>query len=309
MDDLSSDLTQKDLQALDLLQDSCALRRTTVPLPAGQEVKPRNRTRPRIQAAVSKPVLHVCDAPQVGDLCLQDLDVSECLSLNLILSLQAEVGLTRIHRVQPGELSLQLGSGLFAALKEGLKIRRAQQLAALLVLQMLDLIPPTDHIPQGVRPTSGPKAQTYEDCTSEELAPDPGRPVPLGDPPLSGFDLPLFAVSAPHQIFGHPDDITEAAAPAGQFGQEVLEESSARLIWPVGGRVRATLQRTARPPVPLTSYLAWTTSRSPASLLKVFRMFSLSSIQDSNSWQLLSRRWRRSVSSRVFILIFIIYFF
>lgn len=155
VDDLSSDLTQKDLQALNLLQDSCALRRTAVPLPAGQEVKPRNRTRSRIPAEVSKPVLHVRDAPQVGDLCLQDLDVSECLSLDLILSLQAEVGLTRIHRVQPGELSLQLGSGLFAALKEGLKIRRAQQLAALLVLQMLDLIPPTDHIPQGVRPTSG----------------------------------------------------------------------------------------------------------------------------------------------------------
>lgn len=157
MDALNSDLTQKNLQALNLLQNSGAVCGTAVLLPAGQEMKPRNTTHQPEQESrrrFSKSVLHVCDAPQVGDLCLQDLDVSECLSLNLILSRQAEVGLTWIHRVQPGELSLQLGSGLFAALKEGLKISRAQQLAALLVLQMLDPIPPADHIPQEVRPTS-----------------------------------------------------------------------------------------------------------------------------------------------------------
>ncbi len=35
-----------------------------------------------------------------------------------------------------------------------------------------------------------------------------------------------------------------------------------------------------------TSYLAWTTPRLSASMLRVFRTFSLSSIHDSNSWQL-----------------------
>lgn len=107
----------------------------------------------------------------------------------------------------------------------------------------------------------------------------PGLLVPLGDCPPSGFDLSLFTVSVPHQIFSHANDVAEAATPTRQFSQEVLEGS--RVI----GCTKEELCRAQLRP--FTSYLAWTTSRSSVSLLKVFRTFSLSSIHDSNSWQLL----------------------
>lgn len=81
------------------------------------------RINSRNAAGGSNSGLHRCDAPQVGDLCVQDLDVSEGLSLTLLLGREAEVGLTWVPRAEAAQLSLQLSPGLVTALKEGLKIR------------------------------------------------------------------------------------------------------------------------------------------------------------------------------------------
>lgn len=88
--------------------------------------------------------VHPGDALQVGDLALQGLDVSEGLSLVLLLGPQGEGAAVHLHGVQPGQLILQLSFGLLAALQEGLNVRRAQQLVRLLILQLLDPIPPAD---------------------------------------------------------------------------------------------------------------------------------------------------------------------
>lgn len=88
--------------------------------------------------------VHPGDALQVGDLALQGLDVSEGLSLVLLLGPQGEGAAVHLHGVQPGQLILQLSFGLLAALQEGLNVRRAQQLVRLLILQLLDTIPPAD---------------------------------------------------------------------------------------------------------------------------------------------------------------------
>lgn len=88
--------------------------------------------------------VHLGDALQVGDLALQGLDVSEGLSLVLLLGPQGEGAAVHLHGVQPGQLILQLSFGLLAALQEGLNVRRAQQLVRLLILQLLDPIPPAD---------------------------------------------------------------------------------------------------------------------------------------------------------------------
>ena len=93
--------------------------------------------------------VHLGDALQVGDLALQGLDVSEGLSLVLLLGPQGEGAAAHVHGVEPGQLILQLSFGLLAALQEGLNVRCAQQLMRLLILQLLDPIPPADT--RGVR--------------------------------------------------------------------------------------------------------------------------------------------------------------
>ena len=86
--------------------------------------------------------VHLCNALQVGDLALQGLDVSECLSLVLLLGRQREGAAARVHHVEPSQLILQQSFSLIAALQKGLDICRTQQLVSLLVLQLLDPIPP-----------------------------------------------------------------------------------------------------------------------------------------------------------------------
>lgn len=88
--------------------------------------------------------LHFSHTLEVCYLPLQGLYVSLCLSLGPLLSVQGCGGSTHtVHSVQLGELLHELGPGLLTALEEGLHIRRAQQLMALLIFQLLHALPPS----------------------------------------------------------------------------------------------------------------------------------------------------------------------
>lgn len=173
--------------------------------------------------------VHLGDALQVGDLGLQGLDVSEGLTLVLLLSLQCERAAVHVHGVEAGQLTLQLGFGLLAALQEGLNIGCAQQLVSSLVLQLLDPLPPadtrdrdhvstqwTDHFTKDHFPIHSNLNHQFDLRVSGLMF------LPVGHPPLSGLDLSLLTVSALHQLLRHPDDVIQLATPTCQLSQEVL---------------------------------------------------------------------------------------
>ena len=86
---------------------------------------------------------HFGHALQVSDLPLQGVDVPESLGLGPLLGLQGAVAAAWIQGLQQEQLVLELTPSLLAALQEGAHVGPAQQLLALLVLQALDVLPPS----------------------------------------------------------------------------------------------------------------------------------------------------------------------
>lgn len=170
--------------------------------------------------------LHLGDTPQVADLGLQRLDVLQGLSLLLLFGQQGERAAAHVGGVQEGHLSLQLTFDLLAGVQEGLHVGRAQQLVALLVLQLLDPIPPA-HV------TASKSRVRASVCVCGCACVCVCVPsVPALDLPLPRLDLSVMMVSAPHQLLRHAADVVQLTGSTRQLGQKVLEQKPGLLLAP-----------------------------------------------------------------------------